>query len=119
MVAHSLIRSVLLLATTAFASSVVQLQPGLRLRGGRSGGPLGRLPGVNLLAEQKEVLVTGGVGYIGSHTVLLLLEAGRRVLVLERDVRPQDRIVGELLQPGGYQKLQALGLGGCVEGIDA
>jgi len=29
------------------------------------------------------VLVTGGTGYIGSHTVLLLLEAGRRVLVLD------------------------------------
>ena len=83
MVAHSLIRSVLLLATTAFASSVVQLQPGLRLRGGRSGGPLGRLPGVNLLAEQKEVLVTGGVGYIGSHTVLELLQANYRVVIVD------------------------------------
>ena len=83
MVAHSLIRSVLLLATTACASSVVQLQPGLRLRGGRSGGPLGRLPGVNLLAEQKEVLVTGGVGYIGSHTVLELLQANYRVVIVD------------------------------------
>ena len=31
----------------------------------------------------KTVLVTGGAGYIGSHTVLLLLEAGHRVLVLD------------------------------------
>lgn len=31
----------------------------------------------------KTILVTGGAGYIGSHTVLLLLEAGYRVLVLD------------------------------------
>lgn len=30
-----------------------------------------------------------------------------------------DRIVGELLQPGGYLKLVELGLEDCVEGIDA
>lgn len=31
----------------------------------------------------KKVLVTGGAGYIGSHTVLLLLEAGHEVVVLD------------------------------------
>ena len=31
------------------------------------------------------VLVTGGAGYIGSHTVLQLLEAGSRVVV---SIRP-------------------------------
>lgn len=34
------------------------------------------------------------------------------MLVLERDLKEPDRIVGELLQPGGYLKLLELGLGG-------
>ncbi|CAN8314784.1 unnamed protein product [Cochlearia groenlandica] len=42
---------------------------------------------------------------------LVLLE-GRRVLVIERDFSKQNRIVGELLQPGGYLKLIELGLEG-------
>ncbi|CAL0334369.1 unnamed protein product [Lupinus luteus] len=35
---------------------------------------------------------------------------GRRVHVIERDLNEPDRIVGELLQPGGYLKLTELGL---------
>ncbi|MCE0480985.1 Squalene epoxidase 1 [Datura stramonium] len=38
---------------------------------------------------------------------------------IERDLTEPDRIVGELLQPGGYLKLQELGLEDCVEKIDA
>jgi squalene monooxygenase len=41
------------------------------------------------------------------------------VLVLERDLTQPDRIVGELLQPGGYLALKKLGLAEAVEGIDA
>lgn len=33
------------------------------------------------------------------------LQEGREVHVIERDLSEQDRIVGELLQPGGYLKL--------------
>lgn len=44
---------------------------------------------------------------------------GRRVLLLERDLTEPDRIVGELLQPGGFLKLESMGLGDCVEGIDS
>lgn len=32
--------------------------------------------------------------------------------VIERDMTEPDRIVGELLQPGGYLKLMELGLEG-------
>ena len=39
----------------------------------------------------------------------LALQEGRRILLLERDLSQPDRIVGELLQPGGYLKLKALG----------
>lgn len=47
------------------------------------------------------------------------MQAGRRVLVLEKSLEQPDRIVGELLQPGGYLMLKRLGLEDCVEGIDA
>jgi UDP-glucose 4-epimerase len=35
------------------------------------------------MTSQNSVLVTGGAGYIGAHAVLALLEAGRRVVVLD------------------------------------
>lgn len=34
-------------------------------------------------SEDDWILVTGGAGYIGSHTVVVLLEAGRRVVVVD------------------------------------
>jgi len=44
--------------------------------------------------------------------IWLLFQEGRRVHVIERDLTEQDRIVGELLQPGGYLKLIELDLQG-------
>ena len=41
------------------------------------------------------------------------------MLLLERDLAQPDRIVGELLQPGGYLALRRLGLADAVLGIDA
>lgn len=60
-----------------------------------------------------------GAGIAGSSVAFRLGREGRKVLVLERDLQQPDRIVGELLQPGGYLKLKELGLAQCVEGIDA
>ncbi|KAF9563554.1 squalene epoxidase [Agrocybe pediades] len=42
-----------------------------------------------------------------------------RIAVVERSLAEPDRIVGELLQPGGMIALEKLGMLGCVEGIDA
>lgn len=47
--------------------------------------------------------------------LLQWLQDGRRVHVIERDLNEPDRIVGELLQPGGYLKLIDLGLEGMLE----
>jgi squalene monooxygenase len=47
------------------------------------------------------------------------MQDGRRVLVLERDLSQPDRIVGELLQPGGYLMLKRLGLAHAVDEIDS
>uniref|UniRef100_A0A7S0YK51 Squalene monooxygenase n=1 Tax=Polytomella parva TaxID=51329 RepID=A0A7S0YK51_9CHLO len=60
-----------------------------------------------------------GAGIAGCALAHSLGKDGRRVLLLERDLRQPDRIVGELLQPGGYLALRRLGLEKCCEGIDA
>ena len=41
------------------------------------------MPEVGAKPGMKTILVTGGAGYIGSHTTLLLLEAGYKVVVLD------------------------------------
>ncbi|CAL9002080.1 unnamed protein product [Prunus brigantina] len=60
-----------------------------------------------------------GAGVAGAALAHTLAKEGRRVHVIERDLTEPDRIVGELLQPGGYLKLIELGLEDCVEEIDA
>ncbi|RKP11318.1 squalene epoxidase-domain-containing protein [Piptocephalis cylindrospora] len=60
-----------------------------------------------------------GAGIVGSALGAVLGRDGRRVLVLERDLTEPDRIVGELLQPGGCKALEELGLSDCLVGIDA
>ncbi|PPQ81167.1 hypothetical protein CVT26_010479 [Gymnopilus dilepis] len=42
-----------------------------------------------------------------------------RIALLERSLAEPDRIVGELLQPGGVLALESLGMESCLEGIDA
>ncbi|XP_046566747.1 squalene monooxygenase-like isoform X1 [Haliotis rubra] len=70
------------------------------------------------IPKDQEVIVIGS-GVLGSVLATVLARDGRKVTVIERDLKEPDRIVGELLQPGGLGALKKLGLGDCVEGFDA
>ncbi|KAL5561105.1 hypothetical protein UlMin_030852 [Ulmus minor] len=69
--------------------------------------------------EENTDVVIVGAGVAGAALAYTLAKDGRRVHVIERDLNEPDRIVGELLQPGGYLKLMELGLEDCVDKIDA
>jgi squalene monooxygenase len=64
-------------------------------------------------------IVVVGAGIFGCAAAYAFANQGRSVLLLERRMKEPDRIVGELLQPGGLAALRKLGLGDCVNGIDA
>ncbi|KAF9917981.1 Squalene epoxidase [Linnemannia zychae] len=68
--------------------------------------------------SEYDIIVVGG-GILGTAFAATFGKQGKRVLLLERDLSEPDRIVGELLQPSGYNALKELGLADCLEGIDA
>lgn len=68
--------------------------------------------------EETEIIIVGS-GILGSAMAAVLGRDGRAVTVIERDLKEPDRIVGELLQPGGYEAVKSLKLHDCVEGLDA
>jgi squalene monooxygenase len=71
-----------------------------------------------MLHHEADVVVVGA-GILGCAVAVALGNQGRSVIVLERSLKEPDRIVGELLQPGGVQALEKLGLRDCLEDIDA
>ncbi|KAJ8695623.1 Squalene epoxidase [Pleurotus ostreatus] len=71
---------------------------------------------------QYDVVIVGA-GIAGSALAHALSTIPRqkplRIALLERSLAEPDRIVGELLQPGGVLALKSLGLESCLQGIDA
>lgn len=58
-----------------------------------------------------KILMTGGAGFIGSHTCLVLLEAGHELVVLDNDANSSPealRRVVELAGPGAEGRLQVI-----------
>jgi squalene monooxygenase len=70
------------------------------------------------LHHEADVVVVGA-GIFGCAISVALAKQGRSVILLERSLKEPDRIVGELLQPGGVAALEQLGLSDCLEGIDS
>ena len=59
-------------------------------------------------------VVIVGAGILGSAMATTLARQGRSVILLEKSLKQPDRIVGELLQPGGVRALEKLGLRGTL-----
>ncbi|NXJ61675.1 ERG1 monooxygenase, partial [Rostratula benghalensis] len=76
-------------------------------------------PNTTLLPQYDPEIIIVGSGVLGSSLATVLSRDGRKVTVIERDLKEPDRIVGELLQPGGFKALRDLGLEDTVEGIDS
>ncbi|NXW41176.1 ERG1 monooxygenase, partial [Nyctiprogne leucopyga] len=76
-------------------------------------------PNATLLPQYDPEIIIVGSGVLGSSLATVLSRDGRKVTVIERDLKEPDRIVGELLQPGGFKALRDLGLEDTVEGIDS
>jgi flavin-dependent dehydrogenase len=55
-------------------------------------------------------VIVAGAGPAGSIAALVLARAGARVLVIDRDAMPRDRLCGDLLNPGAVALLRDLGL---------
>ena len=64
-------------------------------------------------------VVVVGAGILGSAIATTFARQGRSVILLEKSWKEPDRIVGELLQPGGVSALKKLGLAECLDDIDA
>jgi squalene monooxygenase len=60
-----------------------------------------------------------GAGVVGPAIATALARQGRKVCIIERNWEKPDRIVGELMQPGGVKALQELGMVHAINNIQA
>ena len=70
--------------------------------------------------HESDVLIVGA-GILGTALAITLARAphNRSITLLEKSLKEPDRIVGELLQPGGVSALRELGLEKYLEEIDS
>lgn len=61
-----------------------------------------------------DVLIIG-MGTAGAALASVLARQGKKVAVIERNMNQIERIVGELLQPGGVRALERMGLSQCAK----
>ena len=73
-------------------------------------GEIGLPESLSLLVKRAWDVIVVGAGVVGCPLAVSLAALGHRVALIERDWSEPDRIVGELMQPGGVQALVDLGL---------
>ena len=78
-----------------------------------------RQPSENSPSKRHADVIVVGAGIFGTAIAIALAQQSRSVVLLERSLEEPNRIVGELLQPGGVRALQKLGLQQCLDGIEA
>jgi len=70
------------------------------------------------ISKEVDVLIVGA-GIAGATLAANLAKTGKNIVVIEKDLSERDVIIGELLQPGGMQKLDEMGFTSFVDHIDA
>lgn len=70
------------------------------------------------MATEYDICIIGG-GVAGTALAGYLAKSNLKIAVVEKNLAEQDRIVGELLQPGGVEMLEKMGLSHLLEGFDA
>jgi len=68
--------------------------------------------------KEVDVLIVGA-GIAGATLAANLAKTGKNIVVIEKDLSERDVIIGELLQPGGMQKLDEMGFTSFIDHIDA
>jgi squalene monooxygenase len=61
--------------------------------------------------HRSDIVIVGG-GVAGCAAAVAFGKQGRTVVLLEKSLAQPERVVGELLQPGGVRALHSLGMGG-------
>lgn len=113
---------------TMYSEKIMTLPPGVNaspsLRRGTPNtaeAPAAGTYTADLREERRRVhheadVVIVGAGIVGCAAAVAFGRQGRSVVLLERSMKEPDRIVGELLQPGGVNALRQLGMeGGCLD----
>ena len=63
---------------------------------------------------ENHVLVTGGAGYVGSHTVVALLESGYKVIVLDNFSNSQEAAIDGVKEFVGKDQISLKGILGTL-----
>ena len=57
----------------------------------------------------KRILITGGCGFIGSHTSLILIQKGYEIVIIDSNIRSSDQVIQNIYK--AMKKISETGKG--------